>query len=72
MTNIKSRLEKLEAVTPVCDTRITEIHRVIVGQFNEDGSPVIIVHGKVNRIERAVAAVQTVRAASREASHLRF
>ena len=42
--NIKGRLEKLEAVTPMAASdRIREIHRVIMGKFNEDGSPLVIV-----------------------------
>lgn len=43
MTGIKHRLAKLEAsaLEPAQD-RITEIQRVIVGQFNRDGTPCII------------------------------
>ncbi len=44
MTSIKHRLAKLEASTPEpAQDRITEFHRIIVGQFNPDGSPVVIV-----------------------------
>lgn len=44
MANIKARLERLEALSPKNrDNRITEIHRVIIGEFNKDGTPVVIV-----------------------------
>ena len=44
MASIKARLEKLEATSPKnAKGRITEIHRVIIGEFNEGGSPVVIV-----------------------------
>lgn len=44
MTSLKPRLARLEASAPEpAQDRITEIHRVIVGQFNPDGSPVVIV-----------------------------
>lgn len=44
MANIKNRLERLEANAPSpAEDRITEIHRVIVGKTNPDGSPVVIV-----------------------------
>lgn len=44
MPNIKGRLEKLEASAPASGAdQVTEIHRVIVGQFNTDGSPRVIV-----------------------------
>lgn len=44
MANIKGRLEKLEAVTPLAASdRITEIHRVIIGKTNADGSPYVVV-----------------------------
>ncbi len=44
MSSIKSRVTRLEASAPEpTQDRITEIHRIIVGQFNSDGSPVVIV-----------------------------
>lgn len=44
MSNIKTRLAKLEASTPEpAQNSITEIHRIIVGRFNSDGSPCVIV-----------------------------
>lgn len=44
MSSIKSRVTRLEASAPApAENSITEIHRVIVGQLNPDGSPVIIV-----------------------------
>lgn len=44
MSNIKTRLAKLEALAPEpAQDRITEIHRVIVGKTNADGSPYVIV-----------------------------
>lgn len=44
MANIRNRLDRLEANAPSpAEDHITEIHRVIVGKTNPDGSPVIIV-----------------------------
>lgn len=44
MSSIKTRLAKLEALAPgPAQDRITEIHRIIVGRNNPDGSPVVIV-----------------------------
>ena len=44
MANIKSRLERLEANAPAgAEDRVTEIHRVIIGKTNPDGSPFVIV-----------------------------
>jgi hypothetical protein len=44
MGSIKIRLEKLEAASPAQGhERVTEIHRVIVGRFNPDGTPVTII-----------------------------
>lgn len=44
VTSIKGRVTRLEASAPVpVEDRITEIHRIILGQFNSDGSPVVIV-----------------------------
>ncbi|MEI7601262.1 MAG: hypothetical protein WCJ41_18335 [Aestuariivirga sp.] len=44
MTSIKHRLAKLEASVPEpAQDRITEIHRIIMGQYNSDDSPVVIV-----------------------------
>lgn len=44
MSSIKGRVTRLEASTPEpAQDRIIEIHRVIEGQFNPDGSPVVII-----------------------------
>jgi hypothetical protein len=43
MSNIKARLKKLEALTPKTVNGVKEIHRVIVGQPNADGSPKVII-----------------------------
>jgi hypothetical protein len=44
MPNIRNRLEKLEAASPAQGhERVTEIHRVIVGRLNPDGTPKVIV-----------------------------
>ena len=44
MSSIKGRVTRLEASAPEpAQDCITEIHRIIVGQFNPDGSPVVIV-----------------------------
>lgn len=44
MSNIKIRLAKLEASAPgPAEAQVTEIHRVIVGKTNADGSPYVIV-----------------------------
>ena len=44
MTGIKGRLAKLEAAAPgLAEERVTEIHRVIVGKTNPDGTPYVIV-----------------------------
>lgn len=44
MANIRNRLDRLEANAPSpAEDQITEIHRVIVGKTNPDGSLVIIV-----------------------------
>lgn len=44
MANIKGRIQRLEANTPACGAeQVTEIHRVIVGQFNADGTNRVLV-----------------------------
>ena len=44
MASIKARIERLEALSPKnAKGRVTEIHRVIVGEFNVDGSPVVVI-----------------------------
>lgn len=44
MANIKARLEKLEAAAPLgAEDQVVIIERIIVGQFNPDGSPVTII-----------------------------
>ena len=44
MSNIKTRLAKLEASAPEpAGDQVTEIHRIIKGRTNPDGSPVVIV-----------------------------
>jgi len=44
LTSIKHRLAKLEASSPgPAHAQVTEIHRVIVGKTNPDGSPYVIV-----------------------------
>lgn len=42
MTGIKHRLAKLEANAPgPAEAQVAEIHRVIVGETNADGSPMV-------------------------------
>jgi hypothetical protein len=44
MPNIRTRIEKLEATAPRGSAeQITAVERVMVGQFNPDGTPKIIV-----------------------------
>lgn len=45
MRALEARLAKLEAAAAINagHPAVTEIHRVIVGRFNPDGSPVVIV-----------------------------
>lgn len=44
MSNIKIRLAKLEASAPgPAEEQVVIVERIIVGQFNPDGSPVVIV-----------------------------
>ena len=44
MTSIKHRLARLEAsAAGPAEEQVTEIHRVIVGKTNPDGSPYVIV-----------------------------
>lgn len=49
MTGIKTRLAKLEAAAPwLTEERVTEIHRVIVGKTNPDGTSNVIVRKLVS------------------------
>lgn len=48
MSSIKTRLAKLEASSPgPAEEQVTEIHRVIAGRTNPDGSPIAMPRGYI-------------------------